>query len=65
MKHDQILVHRDEPQRGTYRTALASWRRRLEAHPKTGAAQLVEIRETVQEVLVPAYVEEKRPVERR
>src|SRR5437763_11684259 len=31
--------------------------RKLETHPKTGAAQLVEIRETVQEVLIPAYVE--------
>ena len=28
-------------------------RRRLETHPKTGAAQLVEIRETVQEILIP------------
>lgn len=35
-----------------------SWaeRRKLETHPKTGAAQLVEIRETVQEIIVPAYV---------
>ena len=32
-------------------------RRKLQAHPKTGAAQLVEIRETVQEVLVPRFVE--------
>lgn len=32
-------------------------RRKLETHPKTGAAQLVEIRETVQEILVPAYVQ--------
>lgn len=32
-------------------------RRRLEAHPTTGAAQLVEIRETIQEVVVPVYVE--------
>lgn len=32
-------------------------RRKLETHPKTGAAQLVEIRETVQEVLVPVYVQ--------
>lgn len=31
-------------------------RRKLETHPKTGAAQLVEIRETVQEVIVPTYV---------
>src|SRR5690554_2225163 len=32
-------------------------RRKLETHPKTGAAQLVEIREAVQEVVVPTYVE--------
>jgi len=32
-------------------------RRKLETHPKTGAAQLVEIRETVQEIAVPVYVE--------
>lgn len=32
-------------------------RRKLETHPKTGAAQLVEIRETVQEIIVPRYVE--------
>ena len=32
-------------------------RRRLETHPKTGAAQFVEVRETVQEILVPKYVE--------
>ena len=32
-------------------------RRRLETHPKTGAAQLVEIRETVKEVVVPVYVQ--------
>ncbi len=31
-------------------------RRKLETHPKTGAAQLVEIRETVKEVVVPVYV---------
>ncbi len=35
-----------------------SWaeRRKLETHPKTGAAQLVEIRETVQEILIPTYL---------
>ena len=32
-------------------------RRKLETHPKTGAAQLVEIHETVKEVIVPTYVE--------
>src|ERR1700689_2976669 len=36
-------------------------RRKLETHPKTGAAQLVEIRETVQEILIPTYVETKAP----
>jgi mRNA-degrading endonuclease RelE of RelBE toxin-antitoxin system len=32
-------------------------RRRLETHPKTGAAQLVEVRERIQEIAVPKYVE--------
>ncbi|MDO8294455.1 MAG: 3'-5' exonuclease [Gallionella sp.] len=32
-------------------------RRKLETHPQTGAAQLVEIRETVQEIVVPVYVQ--------
>jgi len=36
-------------------------RRKLETHPTTGAAQLVEIRETVQEIVIPAYVTEERP----
>jgi mRNA-degrading endonuclease RelE of RelBE toxin-antitoxin system len=30
-------------------------RRKLETHPKTGAAQLVEVRETVREVYIPLY----------
>lgn len=34
-------------------------RRKLETHPKTGAAQFVEIRERVQEITVPKYVEPK------
>lgn len=42
-----------------------SWaaRRRLDTHPKTGAAQIVEIRETVEEIIVQHYVEEavKKP----
>ncbi len=37
-------------------------RRRLETHPKTGAAQLVEVRERVQEITVPRYVEVEHPV---
>ena len=35
-------------------------RRRLETHPATGAAQLVELREVVQEVVVPVYVEAEK-----
>ena len=37
-------------------------RRKLETHPKTGAAQLVEIRERVQEVVIPTFVEEALPL---
>jgi mRNA-degrading endonuclease RelE of RelBE toxin-antitoxin system len=37
-------------------------RRRLTTHPTTGAAQLIEIRETVQEILIPVYVEAEAPV---
>jgi mRNA-degrading endonuclease RelE of RelBE toxin-antitoxin system len=36
-------------------------RRKLEVHPKTGAAQLVEIRETVHELIVPVYVQSEIP----
>ena len=36
-------------------------RRKLETHPTTGAAQLVEIRETVKEVVVPVYVQGEIP----
>ena len=41
-------------------------RRKLEVHPRTGAAQLVEIRETVIEVTVPVYTqaEVERPAPR-
>ena len=35
--------------------------RKLETHPQTGAAQLVEIRETVKEIIVPAYAESVQP----
>jgi mRNA-degrading endonuclease RelE of RelBE toxin-antitoxin system len=34
--------------------------RKLERHPKTGAAQLVKIRETVKEIIRPAYVDAPR-----
>ena len=36
-------------------------RRKLVAHPTTGAAQLVEVRETVQEIVVPVYVQAEMP----
>jgi len=36
-------------------------RRRLDTHPKTGAAQLVEIRERVEEIAVPVYIEVAQP----
>src|SRR6266542_4495908 len=39
--------------------AAYAWaeRRKIETHPKTGAAQIVEIRERVQEIVIPTYVE--------
>ena len=37
-------------------------RRKLETHPTTGAAQLVEVRETIKEITVPKYVEAEQPV---
>src|ERR1700684_3457526 len=40
-------------------------RRRRETHPKTGAAQLVEIRERVQEITIPKYVESEQPTPKR
>lgn len=40
-------------------------RRKLETHPRTGAAQLVEIRETVREITVPTYVDATRPARSR
>src|ERR1700686_4400537 len=36
-------------------------RRKMQTHPKTGAAQMVEIRQTVQEITVPTYVVGQRP----
>jgi mRNA-degrading endonuclease RelE of RelBE toxin-antitoxin system len=36
-------------------------RRKLEVHPQTGAAQLVEIRERIEEIAVPVYVEVAQP----
>jgi len=36
-------------------------RRKLETHPQTGAAQIVEIREMVREITIPKYVETEQP----
>lgn len=38
-------------------------RRKLEVHPRTGAAQLVEIRERVEEITISKYVEVPQPVQ--
>jgi len=35
--------------------------RKVETHPKTGAAQLVVIRETIKDIVVPRYVDEIKP----
>jgi superfamily I DNA/RNA helicase len=40
-------------------------RRKLETHPVTGAAQLVEIRERVQEVVIPTFIAEERPASKK
>jgi superfamily I DNA/RNA helicase/mRNA-degrading endonuclease RelE of RelBE toxin-antitoxin system len=63
----RIIVHKTESSLllcyvGHHDKAYA-WaeRRKLETHPKTGAAQLVEIRETVQEVRIPVYVQMEAP----
>ncbi len=36
-------------------------RRRIDAHPRTGAAQIVEVRERVEEITFPKYVEAETP----
>lgn len=60
----RLIVHKGE---GTFLLCYVGhhddaygWaeRRKLETHPATGAAQLVEIRETVKEVVVPVFVDQ-------
>ena len=36
-------------------------RRRIDTHPRTGAAQIVEVRERVEEITIPKYVEAETP----
>ena len=63
----RIIVHRSEASfllcYVAHHDDAYEWaaRRKLETHPTTGAAQLVEIRETVKEIVVPVYVEGARP----
>jgi superfamily I DNA/RNA helicase/mRNA-degrading endonuclease RelE of RelBE toxin-antitoxin system len=40
-------------------------RRKLETHPKTGAAQIVEVRETVKEIVVKKYIKEEHKIAKR
>lgn len=40
-------------------------RRKLETHPSTGTAQLVEVRETVQEIVIPVYVQIELPLSQK
>lgn len=63
----RLIVHRTEESLllcyADHHDKAYEWaeKRKLEIHPKTGAAQLVEIRETIQEVPVPKYVEVAKP----
>jgi len=63
----RIIVHRTEDSLllcyVDHHDKAYAWaeRRKLETHPKTGAAQLVEVRERVEEIVVPVYVEAERP----
>lgn len=59
----RLIVHRSQSSLLLcyvgHHDAAYSWaeRRKLETHPTTGAAQLVEVRETIEEIKVPKYVE--------
>jgi mRNA-degrading endonuclease RelE of RelBE toxin-antitoxin system len=61
-KDIRVIVHRTENSLMlcyvNHHDKAYEWaeRRKLEVHPKTGAAQLVEIRETVKEIIVPVYI---------
>lgn len=63
----RLIVHRTDRSLllcyADHHDAAYSWaeRRRLSVHPTTGAAQLVEIRETVREITIPKYVEAAKP----
>lgn len=62
----RLIVHRTESSLllcyAGHHDEAYDWasRRKLDVHPKTGAAQLVELRETIQEIPIPKYVEVER-----
>jgi hypothetical protein len=64
-KDIRLIVHRSESSLllcyVDHHDKAYDWaeRRRLEVHPKTGAAQLVTIKETVKEITVPVHIEDK------
>ena len=57
----RMIVHRDQNSLMLcyvdHHDSAYQWaeRRKLETHPKTGAAQLVEVQKTVQKIIVPSY----------
>ena len=63
----RLIVHRSNSSLllcyVNHHDAAYAWaeRRKLETHPATGAAQIVEIRETVEEIKVPRYVDVEVP----
>lgn len=63
----RIIVHKNETGLLVCYTAhhdqAYRWaeQRKLERHPRTGAAQIVVIRETIQEILIPKYIEVEQP----
>ena len=68
----RLIVHKTEASLllcyVDHHDAAYTWaeRRKIVTHPKTGAAQLIEIRETVQEIAIPKYVEvEAKPKSKR
>jgi mRNA-degrading endonuclease RelE of RelBE toxin-antitoxin system len=58
----RLIVHRSQGNLllcyADHHDVAYNWaeRRKLETHPRTGAAQFVEIRETVKEIVLPVYV---------
>jgi mRNA-degrading endonuclease RelE of RelBE toxin-antitoxin system len=63
----RLIVHRSEESLllcyVSHHDTAYHWaeRRKLETHPRTGAAQLVEIQERVEEIVIPAYRKAEEP----